>query len=85
LTSALCDAQNGLFSPTYLGIGQALFNSQIEAACLAVTGVVGIQSGTFVVNNAVESGPLHSPGEGAYYSLSASNFFPSFQGVSNDE
>jgi hypothetical protein len=85
LTSALCDAQNGLFSSTYLGIGHALFDSQIEAACLAVTGVVGIQSATFVVNNAVESGPLHNPGEGAYYSLSASNFFPSFQGDSNDE
>jgi len=84
LTSALCDAQSGLFSPSHLGIGQTLFDSQIEAACLAVDGVIGIQSSKFAVNGSVDAGPLHNPGEGAYYSLVASNFLPTFQAVSND-
>jgi hypothetical protein len=76
LTSALCDPITGLFSPPQIGIGQSLFDSMIEAACIAVPGVVGIQSSHLTVNGAVDSGPLHSPGEGAYFSLDPSNFIP---------
>jgi len=84
LTSALCDPQNGLFSPMHLGIGQPLFDSQIEAACLAVVGVVGIQSSNFAVTGVTDAGSLHNPGEGAYFALTADNFKPTLQVASND-
>ena len=84
LTTALCDPTTGLFSPANCGIGQGLFNSDIEAACLNVSGVLGIQSSQFSVNGAVQSGSLYLPGEGAYFSLATSNFFPSTVSVTND-
>jgi hypothetical protein len=74
LKRVLCDPITGLFSPPQIGIGQSLFDSMIEAACLAVPGVVGIQSSQFTVNGVADSGPLHSPGEGAYFSLDPSDF-----------
>ena len=40
--SALTDPETGLFAPTRLRIGQPLFDSQIEAACLSVEGTVAI-------------------------------------------
>ncbi len=85
LTAALCDPITGLFSPPQIGIGQSLFDSMIEAACLTVPGVVGIQSSTFTVNGVVDSGPLHSPGEGAYFSLDPSDFSPTTTEVSAND
>ena len=84
LTTALCDPTSGLFSPANLGIGQGLFDSDIEAACLSVAGVIGIQSSQFAFAGIVDPGPLHLPGEGAYFSLSASDIFPSTVAVTND-
>jgi Baseplate J-like protein len=84
LTAALCDPITGLFSPPQIGIGQSLFDSMIEAACLAVDGVVGIQLSKFTANGVVDPGPLHSPGEGAWFSLDPSNFFPSTEASGND-
>jgi len=78
--TALGDPQAGLFSPAGIAIGQGLFDSTIEAAVLAVSGVVAIQSSTFSVNGAIDPGPLHIPGEGNYYSL-ASNFLPAIGGT----
>jgi hypothetical protein len=85
LTTALCDPITGLFSPPQIGIGQSLFDSMIEAACLAVDGVVGIQSSHFTVNGVADSGPLHSPGEGAYFSLDPSDFSPTTTEVSAND
>jgi hypothetical protein len=82
LQSALCDPIAGLFSPAQLGIGQSLFNSQIEAVCLAVAGVTAIKSSRFGIYNFVSPGPLHSPGEGNYFSLDPNTgFVPSLEGA----
>jgi hypothetical protein len=82
--TALCDPTIGLFSPANIAIGQGLFDSVIEAACLNVTGVVAIQSSQFAFNGAVDAGPLHTPGEGAYFSLDPSDFFLSTEVAGND-
>ena len=66
---ALTDPQAGLFGTAQLAIGQPVFDSQIEAAVLAVPGAVAITAATFFANGAVDAGPLHNPGEGAYYVL----------------
>jgi predicted phage baseplate assembly protein len=82
--TALCDLASGLFSPAGIAIGQGLFDSVIEAACLAVPGVIAIKSLQFSINGVVDAGPLHSPGEGAYFSLDPSDFFPSSEVAGND-
>jgi hypothetical protein len=82
--TALCDPTLGLFSPPQIAIGQGLFDSQIEAACLAVSGVVAITGSQFTINGTLDTEPLHSPGEGAYFSLVPANFFPSTQVAAND-
>ncbi|HUB51278.1 MAG TPA: hypothetical protein VL986_03975 [Terracidiphilus sp.] len=79
LTTALTDPEVGLFSPAYLQIGVGLFNSQIEAVCLGVSGVLAIASSQFIYNGSVDPGPIHLPGEGAYFTLDPSNFNPSAQ------
>ena len=81
--TALCDPLVGLFSPANLGIGRPLFDSEIETACLGVSGVVAIQSSTFTVNGNLDTGPLHVPGNGAYFELDPSGFFPSTE-AAND-
>jgi hypothetical protein len=81
--TALCDPLAGLFSPANMGIGQPLFDSEIEAVCLGVPGVVAIQSSKFTVNGNSDAGPLHVPGDGAYFELDPSGFFPSTE-VAND-
>jgi hypothetical protein len=84
IQTALCDPAAGLFSPPQIGIGQQLFDSRIEAACLAVTGVVAIKSSQFAIKRTIDAGPLHNPGEGAYFSLDPSGFFPSTEVAGND-
>lgn len=84
LITALCDPLTGLFSPANLGIGQGLFDSDIEAACLKVAGIIGIQSSQFAFDSGVDPGPLHLPGEGNFFSLVPSGFFPSTVVVTND-
>jgi hypothetical protein len=59
----------GLFGAGNLGIGQPLFDSQIEAAVLAVPGAVALTAATFYADGAVDPGPLHNPGEGGAYRL----------------
>ena len=82
--TALCDPTSGLFSPAGIAIGQGLFDSVIEAACLVVPGVVAIKSLQFSINGVVDALPLHSPGEGAYFSLDPGDFFPSSEVAAND-
>ena len=79
LTTALTDPETGLFSPAYLAIGAGLFNSQIEAVCLGVSGVLAIASSQFTFNGSVDPGPIHLPGEGSYFTLAPSDFSPSPQ------
>ena len=66
---ALTDAETGLFGAVRSAIGRPVFDSQIEAAVLAVPGAVAIIDASFIVNGAPDPGPLHNPGEGAYYTL----------------
>jgi predicted phage baseplate assembly protein len=84
VTAALCDPLNGIFSPGHIAIGQGLFDSVIEAACLKVSGVIAIKSRQFFMNGAVDAGPLHYAGEGAYFSLNPGNFSPTTEAASND-
>jgi predicted phage baseplate assembly protein len=67
--AALTDMETGLFGSWILSIGQPLFDSQIEAAVLAVSGVVAITAAGFIADGATDPGPLHNPGEGGYYTL----------------
>jgi hypothetical protein len=69
VVAALSDPQAGLFGAGSLGIGQPLFDSQIEAAVLAVSGAVALTAATFYADGAVDAGPLHNPGEGGTYML----------------
>jgi hypothetical protein len=47
LTAALIDPDNGLFGANVVAIGEAFFDSQIYATCLAVPGVVAIHNLSF--------------------------------------
>ncbi len=67
--SALADPQTGLFAPARLRIGQPVFDSQIEAACLSVEGTVAVIASTFYACGSLDLRPLHIPSEGAYYAL----------------
>jgi predicted phage baseplate assembly protein len=67
--AALTDNKVGLFGSWNMSIGQTVFDSQIEAAVLSVQGAVAITAQSFIANGATGPGPLHIPGEGAYYTL----------------
>jgi hypothetical protein len=69
VATALADPEVGLFGSWRLGIGQTVFDSQIEAAVLGVPGAVAITALTFYADDRIDSGPLHLPGEGAFYTL----------------
>ena len=67
--TALTDTETGLFGSWMLSIGQPVFDSQIEAAVLAVPGAVAMTAAGFFADGVADAGPLHNPGEGAYYAL----------------
>jgi hypothetical protein len=69
IATALTDTEQGLFGAWNLAVGQTLFNSQIEAAVLAVTGVTAITKLRFTANGAHRHGGLHLPGDGGFYTL----------------
>jgi hypothetical protein len=71
--TALADSQTGLFAPGRLRIGRAVFDSQIEAACLSVEGTVAVKAISF--NGVPGPGPLHVPSEGEYYALAQDSVF----------
>jgi predicted phage baseplate assembly protein len=72
VATVLTDTETGLFGSWNLDIGQPLFDSQIEAAVLAVQGAVALTAMTFFAAGVADPGPLHSPTEGAYYTLDPS-------------
>lgn len=69
VTAALVDPDSGLFSARRMAIGQALFDSQIEEAVLAVAGTVAISAAKLTINDVASAGPLHSPGDGGFFAL----------------
>jgi hypothetical protein len=69
VVTTLTDPVTGLFGPVLCAIGQPIFDSQIEAAVLAVAGAVAITAASFSADGNPDAGPLHDPGEGAYYVL----------------
>lgn len=69
VATALTDTEVGLFGAWNMGIGQTVFESQIEAAVLGVSGAVALTAQSFTANGITEAGPLHNPGEGGFYTL----------------
>ena len=51
--TALLDPDSGLFGANAVGIGQAYYDSQIYAACLAVTGVDAVHGPQFQPSGSV--------------------------------
>jgi hypothetical protein len=65
LTAAITDPDTGLFGARAIGIGQVVYDSQIEATCLSVAGVQAVHNLSFT-NQAIQVGiggrrPLRRP------------------------
>jgi hypothetical protein len=75
VTTALCDPSSGVFSPPQIAIGQALFDSNIEAVLQIIPGVIAVAASTFAFRSGADPGPLHVPGEGCFFSLAPENLF----------
>jgi hypothetical protein len=75
VTAALADPDTGLFAPARLQIGQAVFDSQIEAACLSTPGAVAVRAFIVLGATGVLAGPVRAPGEGAYFDLPPARVF----------
>jgi hypothetical protein len=65
--AALADPDSGLFGSHRIGIGEAIFRSQIFAACLSVPGAVAVPS--LSVNAPSGNSYRFDPGEGMYFTL----------------
>ncbi len=72
-TAALVDPDVGLFGQRAVRIGQPVYASAIDAACVGVPGVLAVHQLTFRADRgaglAVEAGPRLDPGEGAFFQL----------------
>lgn len=73
---ALLDPDTGLFGLNVVGIGQAIYDSQVYAACLAVPGVQAIHDysfdpkGTVAKSNSIcQCNHRHNPGQDGYFFL----------------
>jgi predicted phage baseplate assembly protein len=68
--TALTDPNAGLFGTNKIGIGQAVYRSQIYAACLSVPGAVAVHN--LCVMGATPGGPDYrfDPGPGGFFTLS---------------
>jgi hypothetical protein len=73
VTTALCDPATGVFSPPQIAIGQALFDSNIEATLQVIPGVIAVAASTFAFGVVVDPGSLHIPGQGCFFSLAPAN------------
>jgi hypothetical protein len=69
--TALTDPDVGLFGAHHIGIGQAIYRSQIYAACLSVPGAVAVLN--LFVEGATPGGSDYrfDPGPGGYFTLSS--------------
>jgi uncharacterized phage protein gp47/JayE len=80
VTAALLDTDKGLFAADRMAIGQTLFESQIEEAVLAVKGTVAISAAHLTIDGVASSGPLHSPGNGGFFTLDPLDLALALQG-----
>ena len=71
VAAALIDDDAGLFGARRLGIGEAVFDSQIHAACIGVPGVTAVHGIVFAVDEIPQTAARHVPDEGAFFSLKA--------------
>jgi hypothetical protein len=69
VVAALSDSDTGLFGAATAAIGKPVFDSTIEQAVLAVPGAIAIIAASFFADGSPDSGPLHDPGEGGYFTL----------------
>ena len=69
IAAALTNMEAGLFGAWNLKIGQPVFDSEIEAAILSVQGTVAVTAMAFIADGLTDPGPLHTPAEGAFYTL----------------
>src|SRR5262249_50701960 len=65
---ALLDPEAGLFGAVRLGIGKAIFESEVMDACLHIPGMKAVHDFLFI-DEIGSSGPRFDPGEGGYYLL----------------
>jgi hypothetical protein len=82
---ALLDPDNGLFGANVLGIGQSVYDSQIDAASVAVPGTLAVHGLTFAFDHGTgtiqtDSAPRHDPGEGGFFQLLESDLNLSLEG-----
>jgi hypothetical protein len=70
VVTALTDPNTGLFGANKIGIGEAVYRSQIYAACLSVAGAVAVHDLT--VQGATPGGPDYrfDPGPDGFFTLS---------------
>ena len=68
--TALTDPNTGLFGANKIGIGHAVYRSQIYAACLSVPGAMAVHN--LSVMGATPGGPDYrfDPGPGGFFTLS---------------
>jgi hypothetical protein len=73
LRDVMLDDDHGVFGVRRVGIGQAVFDSEIYAACQSCEGVISLHQIIFIVawpsGSAFDNAARHVPGEGAVYSL----------------
>ena len=71
--SVLIDPDVGLFGANTMQIGQAIYQSQIYAVCMQVSGVLAVHGLEFWVNSGVgfnlDTHYRHDPNEGRFYQL----------------
>jgi baseplate J-like protein len=75
--TALLDDDTGLFGIHVLGIGQSLYQSQIDGTCLSVPGVQAVHGFHFSRDAGAGFeelfGPRYTPGEGGFFQLKTGN------------
>jgi hypothetical protein len=84
-TAALLDDDNGLFGARRLGVGEAVFNSQIDAVCLACEGVVAVHDIVFATYLWIHDEERHAPPEGAFFRLAPQNLLITAEVAQHDE
>jgi hypothetical protein len=77
--AALLEPDTGLFGINAVQIGQAIYQSQIYATCMQISGVLAVPSLQFFLPLGTEfildSHYRHDPGEGRFYQLSETNLY----------
>lgn len=75
--SVLLDPDVGLFGANAMQIGQAIYQSQIYAVCMQVSGVLAVHGLEFWINDGIgftlDTHYRHDPGEGRFYQLLLTN------------